>query len=173
MSSGTLLLVLCAGLVLSACQAEEEPEVLEEPTVETPMETTPDISDLEGDPLQYVGQTVTVEGDVSEVYGPNAFTVTGGLFTGDLPVIVPPNQAMTPVAEGDDVQITGEVRAYVLTEIETEYGFDLTPEIEAELEENEPVLVAQTITPIMESEGLGTEGLGTEGAGTEGTGEEL
>ena len=100
-----------------------------------------------------VDETVVVDGVVSEVYGLHAFTITGGLFTGDLPVIVPPDLATTPLAEGIDIQITGTVEAFVMTEIEADYGWDLSPEIEAEIEENEPVLIAQDMTPLEMEEG--------------------
>lgn len=154
---GLLIIALGFGLTLTGCTDDDEMEVGEEEVMNEGMgmdeEATTSIPALEGEPMEYMGQTVTVDGEVEEVWDVSTFTLTGGLFTGNLPVIVPPNVAsgMT-ISEDDELQVTGTVQAFVVTELETEYGFDLLPEVEAEIEEREPVLVAETITP-MDMEG--------------------
>lgn len=152
---GVFILIFGMAFFFAACETQEEP-VIEDPMEQEPMqEEMPGISELEGDPLQYVGQTVTVTGDVDEVFSDSVFTVSGGLFTGSIPVIMAGGMPAQEIMQGDEVQITGTVRNFVATEIESEYGFDLDPTIETEFEENEAVIIAETVTPTMqESPGM-------------------
>lgn len=150
----TLVVAFTAALGLSACETEEEPQIIEEET--PPMqqeEPTTGISELQGDPQEYVGQTVTVDGRVSTIHDQNTFTVTGGLFTGDLAVIVPPNVTAVPVSEGEEYRITGTVQTFVASDIEAQYGVDLGTDLENEIEEQDPVLIAESVTPMQEQGG--------------------
>lgn len=107
------------------------------------------IADVEQDPEQYFGQTVTVSGEINDVWGPDVFTIGGEGFAGALLIIVPESAQFVgvseaePVEEDDIVQITGTVEEYIIAEIESEYGF--TPEYDIEYEEREPAVVATTV----------------------------
>ena len=142
-------LFICLALVFSACEVEEEPELAEgdvdEVEAANDYDADPSIADLEGDPAEFVGRTVTVDGEIEELYGMDSFTIEGGLFTGDLLVLVPPSvTAASALTEDTEVQVTGEVIEYVEVEIEGLYDWDLDYDL-IDYEEREPVLIAQTI----------------------------
>ncbi len=133
---GGLALLICA-ITLSACESAS-------PNIGVT------VGDVEQDPEQYFGQTVTVSGEINDVYGLNTFTIGGEGFAGSLLIVVPDDAQITGVdvidtPDMDDaiVQVTGTVREYVIAEIENEFGIDLVPEIE--YEEMEPAVVADAI----------------------------
>lgn len=157
----TLLFIALAFLVtltLGACETDQ-PET-EVPTADTPatgQQMPPTQQDtgqgvggvaaeeIEGDPSEYMGQTVRVEGQIADVYGQNSFTMEGDWLGGNLLVVVPQEAGAGDMTfnQGDDVQVTGDVREYVATDLETEYGVDLGEVID--YEEQEPVVVAQEV----------------------------
>ncbi|MCT7969470.1 hypothetical protein NG799_24440 [Laspinema sp. D1] len=119
------------------------------------METTGMIAELEevaDNPNQFMGQTVTLNGEVAEVLGPNVFRIQEDEAVGGSDIIVITTDSQTPVMEDSQVQVTGEVRQLVITEIERDYdlGWDdsLRTEIEREYTDR-PALVAQSIQPMM------------------------
>ncbi|CAN5381499.1 hypothetical protein BH20ACI2_BH20ACI2_09390 [soil metagenome] len=101
-------------------------------------------------PSAYVGKTVTVSGDVEEIWGPRAFNMDSGLTVGELLVIgrepFPqiPDAGNRAYVVSDVATVTGVVRMLVTADIEREIGWDLDPRIEAEFNAK-PVLIAQSI----------------------------
>lgn len=161
------LLLVTTGF-LTACESEE-------PNTGTTVEDITDASD--DDVLDdifdarevyenvnpYLGQTVTVSGEISEIYGTNAFTIGDDLWGEDLLVVAPSNATFSgTTAAGADVglfgdlgtdyvvQVTGTVRQYMLAEVENDYGLDLVPDLEVEMEEQEPMIVAQSVRVMTE-----------------------
>ncbi|MBO0351812.1 hypothetical protein J0895_22560 [Phormidium pseudopriestleyi FRX01] len=125
-------------------------------TTTTPgMETTGMIADFEevaDNPNQFMGQTVTLSGEVAEVLGPNVFRLQEDQLIGGNDIIVITTDAQTPVMEDSQVQVTGEVRQLVITEIERDYdlGWDDTLRTEIEREYTDrSAIVAQSIQPMM------------------------
>ena len=112
------------------------------------------VSEIEDEPEQYIGQNVTVSGEVADVYGAGAFTIGGGDFFGEeLLIIVPTSarvsgssQSSAKVAEGDIVQVSGQVVRSVVAEIENDYdlGFDLD-DYDIDYEREEPALIANQL----------------------------
>lgn len=102
---------------------------------------------LEENAAKYVGKTVSVDGEVEEVFGPRLFTIdepNWGDLDGEILVFMPTALAAL-VAEDDKVTISGTMRPFVKTEIEREWGWlDPRPEIEAEFSIR-PVLVADRL----------------------------
>lgn len=101
----------------------------------------------------YIGKTVTVQADVQEVLGPNAFTLdeddllTGGIDR-DVLVLSPQAGRLEKVEDNwlrNKVRVTGTVRGVALVEIERELGWDLDPKIEAEFEEVKAVIIASSL----------------------------
>ena len=163
----TLALLLGVG-VFAACESEE-------PNTDTTVEDVAEAGD-EGvfngvlgarevyeDSNPYLGQTVTVSGEIAEIYGTNAFKIGEDLWGEDLLVVVPQTASVSGMTmAGEEVgafgdldreyviQVTGTVRQYVLTEVETEYGLDLDPTLETEVEEQEPMIVAESIQVMTE-----------------------
>jgi hypothetical protein len=101
-------------------------------------------------PGAYVGKTVTVSGDVEEIWNARAFNMDSGLSVGELLVIGREPFPQIPEAGdrayviSDIATVTGVVRMLVTAEIEREIGWDLDPQIEAEFN-GKPVLIAQSI----------------------------
>ncbi|HXG85209.1 MAG TPA: hypothetical protein VNI84_14405 [Pyrinomonadaceae bacterium] len=102
-------------------------------------------------PANYVGKTVTVSGDVEEIWGPRAFNMDSGASLGELLVVgrdpFPqiPDAGNRAYVISDVATVTGVVRMLVTADIEREIGWDLDPRIEAEFNAK-PVLIAQSIS---------------------------
>ncbi len=102
-------------------------------------------------PAAYVGKTVTVSGDVEEIWGPRAFNMDSGVTVGELLVV---GREPFPQVAGatnrayvinDVATVTGVVRMLVTADVEREIGWDLTPEIETEFNAK-PVLIVQSVS---------------------------
>jgi hypothetical protein len=112
------------------------------------------VADIVENPSQYVGKTVTVNGEVEEVYGTTGFKLDeeAPLAAGidnDLPVIGA-SQNLAGIDDqilNDRVLVQGTVRMFVKAEIDRDYSwFDATPEVEATFE-GKPVLIASSVSP--------------------------
>lgn len=155
-----VLLALLVTLTLGACETDQgETDVIEEDTPATGQQTPPPVQqdtaqqggvaaaeDIEGDPSDYIGQTVNVEGEVAQVFDQNRLTLEGNWLGGNLLVVLPQGvtEAGMTFSEGDNIQVSGMVQEYVATDIEQEYGFD--PGIEIDYEEQEPVIIAESVS---------------------------
>lgn len=106
------------------------------------------ISDIAGDPEAYVGQQVTLNGEVSEVLGPNTVRMDedNWLDIGDDVLVVLPEGVVQPTTLEDETNIViqGTVRNFVLAEFERDYDFFTDSELYAEFE-NRPVVVAEML----------------------------
>jgi hypothetical protein len=100
------------------------------------------------EPGPFVGQTVTVSADVSEIITPGAFTIAGTENTGIEPLLViaqQPNQVN--VVEDTAVAVTGTVRqAFNIAEVENEFGVDYDDGLFTEWG-GEPYIVATKVAP--------------------------
>lgn len=138
--TGVLILGLMGTLLLSSCSNADDnaggPTAQSNVTTE---EVTEETNEL-------IGETVTVRSEVGEKIAPAVFTITDDEFFGDDEILVV-NSTGEPfvLPEGDDpeVQVTGEVRRFVLAEFERDYGFDLDPNRYVEYE-NKPAIVAES-----------------------------
>jgi hypothetical protein len=105
------------------------------------------LDDLEENPSKYTGQTVSVDAEVEEVFGPRLFTIdepNWGDLDGELLVYMPSTLAAL-VQDDDRVTITGTVKTYVRADVENEWGWlGLEPDAEVEFAKK-PVLVASRI----------------------------
>lgn len=135
--------LLTASTALTACSTSP---TTEDPVSEATQENVT-TDQLVNDFQDYIGQTVTVREEVEEIVDDAAFLLDEDqLFGGEnLLVINASNEGITLV-EGDDtdVQVTGEVREFILVELEREYGFGLDPDLYADYEQ-QPVIIAQSI----------------------------
>ena len=117
------------------------------------------IDEITDSPGPFLGQTVTVSGEVDQVLGPRAFTIGGDDFIGedellvvganDLPQLIgrselPGRPAGELLAADDVVQVTGPVRRFDLAAVEREIGFDLDDGLFAEWA-GRPAVVARTV----------------------------
>jgi hypothetical protein len=137
-------LVALASLTLgfaSACESE---------TAE--MDSPATIEDLTERPALHYGQRFAVAGEVEEMYDPQTFVIGGtDFFDHELLVrsleplpVVDMRTAESPAVEGDIVHVTGELRPYVRTEVESELDWTLDTELEIE-HASKPVLIASSV----------------------------
>jgi hypothetical protein len=116
----------------------------------TPQPVKVDLDQLEDHPEKFVGQTVTVEGEVDRVLGPHLFTVDEKDWVDldrEMAVVVP--EPFAAIVKSDmPVRITGVVQKVPIAKIEQSQGFlSNEPKLKAEIE-NEPVLLATEVTTI-------------------------
>lgn len=135
---GAFLLFAIAGLGLPACsnqrpQADEAVAPTEAYTPpETPEQTVAGkpiaVEDVNKSLDSYIGETITVSGQVAEIEGSQAFTVSSDAnLSPDKPVlvIVPKAENTTMPEVGQYVQLIGEVQVLVQPTLEEKYNFKL------------------------------------------------
>lgn len=163
----TFIFVLGLLIVAAGCDRPPESNIgpedrRDKPVVVTNTTTAPvanavnvKVADVTGNTNNYLGKTVTVSGWVERSYGANSFRLDeDSVFTGgidnDLLVVGAANVVPAGLKFGNDdakVRVTGTVRRVVIAEIERDYGFDLTPEVETEFRDK-AVLVANSVQVI-------------------------
>jgi len=83
------------------------------------------LDDLESNTQKYVGQTVSVDGEVQKVLGPRLLTIDEANWA-DLDrevLVLLPAKAAAAVREDDKVTVSGTVKPFVRAEIEKEWGW--------------------------------------------------
>ena len=157
---GSISVLLAGALATGCAQESENPEPAATPPAATGTGGTADpgtrVADIVASPETYIGQTVTVTADVEEVFGPRAFALdedaplAGGV---DQDLLVLSRKAGN-LDDIDDqwlknkVRVTGKVGRWKLVELEREIGWDLDPEIEAEVERAGAVLIASSLSRV-------------------------
>lgn len=110
------------------------------------------VADIMGNTNAYIDKTVVVSAWAEKAYGANAFRLDeDSVFTGgidnDLLVVGANGVIPAGLKYGDadaKVRITGTVKRMVIADIEREYDFDLTTDVEVYFKDK-PVLVAKTV----------------------------
>ncbi|MEO1068304.1 MAG: hypothetical protein AAFW95_04190, partial [Cyanobacteria bacterium J06638_6] len=136
----TLALGLVAGL-LGAC-AESTPQ-LETSDGSTNVQTEEITENTEG----YIGQTVTIRSEPLEKVGDNSFTISDERLFSNEPILVinATGMPMLLPEDGDlEVQVTGEVRNFVIADLDREFDLTLDPTVYQDYEE-QPAIIAQSI----------------------------
>lgn len=133
--SGRLAVVAAVALVpvLAACGEDEVPA--DTGAVEEPAQD--ELAELA------LGETVTVNGEVSEIIWPNAFTV-GGEEIGENPILVVGAQVPT-LEEGAEVQVAGTVVEFQVLGSEEDLDLDLVDN-EFEDFDGDPAIQATSVT---------------------------
>jgi hypothetical protein len=110
------------------------------------------VSDIIDDTAAYLGEKVTVSGEVEDVRGPRTFLIGGDecVFDDELVVLTSiPYPAMkgrdADLAEDDIVQVTGTVRNFNVVDVEREIDWDLDPQLDVEMEGVKTGLVADSM----------------------------
>ena len=125
------------------------------------------VADIAANPSEYAGQTVTVEADLEEVFGPRAFAldedafVRGGIDN-DMLVLGTSTQGLEAIDDqwlNNKVRVTGTFVPTAVVEVEREVGWDLDPEIEVELERSGAVLIASSVQRASPDAGAGASTL--------------
>ena len=113
-----------------------------------PAESAPakvDLNDLEKNPANYLGKTLTVTGEVNAVLGPKLFEIDEPNWADpDREVLVYTDAPLAAlVDENDRVTVTGTLMPFAEVQMERDWGFSsLGPEVKAKIR-TRPVLVAK------------------------------
>lgn len=140
-----LIAITLVAVLVPAC-ATNQPEATtpEQSNVEQNNVST---SEVVNNPEQLIGKTVTIRSEPVRTLGPNSFTLRDEQFFGSEPILVVNATGSTvtlPTEADTEVQVTGEVRQFVLADLERDYRLGLQPEQYREYE-NKPVIIAQSI----------------------------
>jgi hypothetical protein len=141
-----------AGLYVASCAVSmpvtaQQPPANQGPIASDTRGVTVKLDDLEDKPENFVGKTVTVQGEVDKMLGPHLFTVDERGWADparELPVSVPAPFTVT-LKEKAMVRITGTVEKVPIAKLENEVGPITDTKLRAEIE-NRPVLVATAVT---------------------------
>jgi hypothetical protein len=90
------------------------------------------------------GERITVEGKVDQVFGDQVFTMKAPLFQNDLLVVAPKSLTFEALVAPDEVEVTGEVRKMVVSEVERELSVTFDNAVKVKWEER-PFVVAESI----------------------------
>lgn len=149
---GTIASSILLTLLVAACDTTSpeaaDPGVVEEPVAE---EVQPNVEPEEvvNETEQLIGQTVTVRSQPVEKISPYAFTISDEQFFGNEPIVVVNASGepfVFPPEEDTEVQVTGEVRQFVVAELEQELGVDFDEDLYVEFEDR-PAIIAQSMAP--------------------------
>lgn len=127
---------------------EQEPVIFA-----TSMALSPDLGNISDNPDFFYSKEVAVTGEVSEIKSDSAFVLSeNDIITDDELLIIDVTGEAVP-AEEQELVVTGIIRPFVVSELETDYDLtwdlDVQEELEAEYSEK-PVLVVDTIYPSAE-----------------------
>jgi len=137
---GTIAIV-CVTVLLSACDTNQ-PQV--KSSVDANNVTTKEVANNTD---RYLGQTVTIRSEPIQKFGPGSFTVSDEQFFGSESILVlnaSGKPFVLPTDAGLEVQVTGEARKFVFSDIERDYKLGLQPDAYREYE-NKPAIIAQSI----------------------------
>lgn len=110
------------------------------------------LSRIVDNPADYYDQTVTVQGEIQDVYDSRVFSISDQAVGDELWVVTntpltssQQEEAEPLFADNANVTVNGEVRQMTLAQIEEEFSLDIPAQIEATFSDG-PVLVADSFT---------------------------
>ncbi len=119
------------------------------------MAPAPDPGAITQEPAQYYGTRLAVKGEVADIVAPNMFTLEDEeLFGGQNLLVLYPTPGKL-VETDQTFAVTGELRAFVVEDLERDYDLGWEPGVIEELEAefaDKPVLIADTVYPSAISE---------------------
>lgn len=139
------------GLDLDAnayAEYENQPAIVAES-----LAVAPEPGELTSNPEQYYGEPIAVTGEVETLQGASGFTLEDEQFIGgqDLLVLWATDAMNQPaIQDGEKVAVTGELRPFIVADLERDYDFSWDTGIQQQLEaeySNRPVLVADQVYP--------------------------
>ncbi|MEG4458920.1 hypothetical protein [Microcoleus sp. N9_A1] len=142
---GSAIALALTAMLLPACSTPQREATAPAPTTPgTVATTTENVVDRTAELL---GKTVTVRSKPINKLSPSTFTISDQKFFGSKPILVVNATGKSfalPAESGQDIQVTGTVRNFVLADIEREYKLSLEPNQYADYE-NKPAIVAQSM----------------------------
>jgi hypothetical protein len=140
-------------LTLGACSAETGPpsaDALDNTYEQEVAEKPETLEQAIADPAEYVGETLTVTGEIVKSYGPQAFAIREEeYFSADEAMLVITNDPeAAALNEGEYVELTGEVQILAVADLDQEYNVALDNDVVEEIEvtyAESPFFVAEDI----------------------------
>lgn len=145
-TKGAIAALALAAVVLPACTNQLEAN---RPAASPGNVTTEEVTD---NTAELIGKTVTIRSEPVEKISANTFTVSDEEFFSNETILVVNASGQPVVLPTDDteVQVTGQVRNFVVADINRDYDFlDLEPNLYVEYE-GKPAIIAQSIAPAPE-----------------------
>lgn len=110
----------------------------------------PSPGEVTDEPEELYGRAIAVEGEVDEIYSPTTFTLNDDdLFEGEDLLVINTVPALA-VEEDEAVVAVGELRPFVVAEIERDYELEWDEELQRQLEveyDQRPVLFIREVYP--------------------------
>ncbi|WP_449419743.1 hypothetical protein [Phormidium nigroviride] len=144
-AKGGAIALALAAILLPACTTPQQQATAPVPAPPGSVPTTTE--NVVDKTAQLLGKTVTIRSEPVKKLGPSTFTVSDGEFFGGESILVvnaTGKPFVLPAESGQEVQVTGTVRNFVLADIEREYNLGLQPNLYTEYE-SKPAIVAQSM----------------------------
>lgn len=117
------------------------------------------VEQIEENPSAWIGQNVSVQGEVAAIYGAQSFQLASTDWIENEVLVISRNPLPAKLLEDTNdivdeeeiVRVNGTVRRMNVVEIERELGLDLDPQIEVELEDQRPVIIADQISVLRDN----------------------
>lgn len=136
----------------------QEPQGGGPPTRDEVNQEMVDVTDIVMNPNDYTDTTVTLEGEADDLFSSTVFRLDQkGTVVGDeilvfsrspIPIQVQADATDNILDDDPDVRVQGTVRMMNVVELERELDLDLDPEIETELDDREPVIIADQVVSL-------------------------
>ncbi len=136
---GFITLALFA-IALPACNNSLEPRA-------AAPETNVTAEEVADNTAQLIGKTVTVRSQPIKKLGPSSFTISDKQFFGSEPILVVNASGKVfniPADPNTAIQATGQVRNFVIADINRDYNLGLDPNLYREYE-SRPAIIAQSL----------------------------
>ncbi|MEG3938112.1 hypothetical protein QT995_08110 [Microcoleus sp. S36b_A3] len=144
---GSAIALALAAMLLPGCTTPQRQATAPVPAPGTPGSVATTTENVVDNTAQLLGKTVTIRSEPVKKLGPSTFTVSDQEFFGSEPILVvnaTGKPFVLPAESGQEVQVTGTVRNFVLADIEREYKLGLEPNLYADYE-SKPAIVAQSM----------------------------
>jgi len=144
-AKGGAIALALAAILLPACTTPQRQATAPAPAPTGSVPTTTE--NVVDNTAQLIGKTVTIRSEPVKKLGPSTFTVSDKDFFGSESILVvnaTGKPFVLPAESGQQVQVTGTVRNFVLADIEREYKLGLESNLYAEYE-SKPAIVAQSM----------------------------
>ena len=141
-AKGTMALAVAA-VLLPACSnsLERSAQVPGGPPANV---TTEEVTDNTN---QLLGKTVTVRSQPIQKLGPSTFTISDREFFGSEPILVvnaTGQPFVLPTDSGTPIQVTGQVRKFVVADVNRDYNLGLDPNLYVQYRDR-PAIIAQSM----------------------------
>jgi len=146
-AKGGAIALALAAMLLPACTTPQREATAPVPAPGTPGSVATTTENVVDNTAQLLGKTVTIRSEPVKKLGPSSFTVSDQEFFGNESILVvnaTGKPFVLPAESGQEVQVTGTVRNFVLADIEREYKLGLQPNLYTEYE-SKPAIVAQSM----------------------------